>query len=387
MTRQSTLSRHVGSLLLIAALALVAIAKEVLVPIALSTLLAVVLTPVVRWLVARHIPNIVAVVLVMGTLSASALLVGMIIFGQISQVADKLVEYRQNIHTRMTELTTSHGAVSKATNTIQTLQHELGTLNGEKTAKVNEPPSSPSEKKPQPVVIVTEQRMDVRDLMPFFATTLQPLAITGLTLLLASFMIIQRADIQHRFSMLSEWMEKRGMSTISSTASQEMTERIGTYLLLQTALNIGAGVLITVVVAFLGLPNALLWGLLTTLLRFVPYLGIAIAAGLTILFSIAVSSSWALPLQILVLFVTLELIWGNIVEPIVLAHGTGLSSLGILVATAFWTWIWGPMGLFLAIPLTVCLVSIGRHVASLTYLEILLADPLPKPAPDKPGPH
>ena len=92
-----------------------------------------------------------------------------------------------------------------------------------------------------------------------------------------------------------------------------------------------------------------------------------------------------MPLQILAVFVTVEFIWGNIIEPIVLAHGTGLSSLGILIATAFWTWIWGPMGLFLAIPLTVCLVAIGRHVASLTYLEILLADPLPQPAPDKPN--
>ena len=84
-----------------------------------------------------------------------------------------------------------------------------------------------------------------------------------------------------------------------------------------------------------------------------------------------------MPLQVLVLFIVIELVMGNVVEPIVLAHGTGLSSLGILVATAFWTWVWGPMGLFLAIPLTVCLVAIGREVASLAYIEILLADPLP----------
>ena len=387
MPRPSSLSRHVGSLLLIAALALVVIAKDVLVPIALATLLAVVLTPVVRWLVARHIPNLVAVVLVMGTLSASALLIGTIIFGQITQVADKLMQYRQNIHARLSELSSRHGAVSKATTTIETLQHELGTLNGDKLEKINESLSHPSGIKPQPVVIIDDRRIDIRDLMPLLATSLQPLAITGLTLLLASFMIWQRADIQCRFTLLSEWMAKRGMSSISSAASEEVTSRIGSYLLLLTAINIGAGILIASVAALIGLPNALLWGLLTTLLRFIPYIGVTIAAGLTILFSIAVSPSWAMPLQIIALFVTVELIWGTIVEPIVLAHGTGLSSLGIIIATAFWTWIWGPMGLFLAIPLTVCLVSIGRHVASLTYLEIILADPLPEPPPDQAGPH
>jgi len=373
--------------LLIAALAMVVIAKDVLVPIALATLLAVVLTPVVRWLVARHIPNLVAVVLVMGTLSASALLIGTIIFGQITQVADKLMQYRQNIHARLSELSSRHGAVSKATTTIETLQHELGTLNGDKLEKINESLSHPSGIKPQPVVIIDDRRIDIRDLMPLLATSLQPLAITGLTLLLASFMIWQRADIQCRFTLLSEWMAKRGMSSISSAASEEVTSRIGSYLLLLTAINIGAGILIASVAALIGLPNALLWGLLTTLLRFIPYIGVTIAAGLTILFSIAVSPSWAMPLQIIALFVTVELIWGTIVEPIVLAHGTGLSSLGIIIATAFWTWIWGPMGLFLAIPLTVCLVSIGRHVASLTYLEIILADPLPEPPPDQAGPH
>lgn len=387
MSRPSTLSRHVGSLLLIAALVMVAISKEVLVPITLATLLAVLLTPVVRRLVAWRIPNFVAVVVVMGTLTASALMIGMIIIGQISQVSDKLMEYRHNIHQRMAELSSPRGTVSKATNTIQTLQHELGTLNGDEPGNVRAAAANSSIPKPQSVVIVDDQRIDVRDLMPILATSIQPIAMTGLTLLLASFMIMQRADIQRRFSILSEWMAKRGMSTISSSASEEMTSRIGSYLIFQTALNLGAGLLITVVVSLLGLPNALLWGLLTALLGFIPYLGITIAAGLTILFSIAVSPSWSLPLQVLALFVIVELIWGNIIEPIVLAHGTGLSSLGILIATAFWTWIWGPMGLFLAIPLTVCLVAIGRHVASLTYLEILLADPLPQPAPDSPGPH
>ena len=376
-TPPTSLSRHVGSLLLISGLAILAIAKEVLVPIALATLLAVVLTPVVRWMVARRIPNLISVGLVVGTLSICTLLIGVIIFGQISQVADKLMHYRQNIHDRLAELSSRHGAVSRATVTIQTLQHELETIDTQKPSIIAPVAHESSSIKPQPVVIIDEQRIGIQDLFPLLATSLQPMAITGLTLLLATFMIVQRADIQRRFTLLSEWMAKRGMSTITSGAVEEMIERIGTYLLLQSGLNLIAGILIAGVIAILGLPNALLWGLLTTLLRFVPYLGIAIAAGVTLLFAVAVSPSWVVSLQILTLFVVVELVMANVVEPIVLGHGTGLSSLGILVATAFWTWIWGPMGLFLAIPLTVCLVSIGRHVTSLTYLEILLADPLP----------
>lgn len=378
-TQPTSLSRHVGSLLLIAGLALLAIAKEVLVPLALATLLAVVLTPLVRWMVSRGIPNLLAVGIVVGNLSVGSLLVGVIIFGQISQVADKLLEYRQNIHDRLSELSSSRGAVSRATVTIQTIQHEIDAIATEKPVVPIAPtPRGITAIKPQPVVIVDEKRIGIPDLLPLLANSLHPLAITGLTFLLATFMIVQRADIKKRFSLLSEWMSKRGMSTISSGAVEEMTARIGSYLLLQTGLNLTAGILVAGVVYFLGLPNALLWGLLTALLRFIPYLGIAIATGLTLLFAIAVSPSWAVPLQIMALFLVVELVLGNVVEPIVLGHGTGLSSLGILVATAFWTWIWGPMGLFLAIPLTVCLVSIGRHVTSLTYLEILLADPLPE---------
>ena len=214
----SSLSRHVGSLLLLAALALVAIAKEVLVPIALATLLAVVLTPVVRWLVARRIPNLLAVALVRGSVSAAALLIGVIIFGQVNQVADKLVEYRHNIHARLSELSSGHGPVSKAASTIQTLQHELGSLDGDKSTKTADENRDVSKEKPQPVVIVQEEHIGIHDLLPLLATTLQPLAIIGLTMLLATFMIVQRADIQNRFGLLSSWLAKRGMSTVSGSA-------------------------------------------------------------------------------------------------------------------------------------------------------------------------
>ena len=375
--KPTSLNRHVGTLLLIASLGLIAIAKEVLVPLALATLLAVLLTPVVSWLVKRRVPNLLAVGLVVGTLTISSLLIGSMIFSQLNQVVDKLVEYRHNIHQRLSELASNDGTMSKATTTIHALQDELGHL-GSDNAKDQRPAANEKAvaKKPptQQVEVVSERQAGIGDLLPILSTALQPLAICGLTFLLATFMIVQRVDLQRRFSVLSAWMSSRGMSTIEGDSLNDITSRISSYLLLQSALNVTSGIIVTIGVHFLGLPNALLWGLLTALLRYVPYLGIVIAAGITTLFAIAVSPDWSCPVQVLLLFVTLELVMGNIVEPLVLAHGTGLSSLGVLVATAFWTWIWGPMGLFLAIPLTVCLVAVGRQVPSLAYLDILLAE-------------
>lgn len=390
--KSTSLTRHVGTLLLLVSLGLIAIAKEVLVPLVLATLLAVLLTPVVSWLVKRRIPNLLAVGTVVGTLTISSVLIGSMIFSQFNQVVDKLVEYRHNIHQRLSELSSNDGTMSKATTTIHALQDELGHLG---SPSVKDPGTDAAANKPpvQSVEVVSEHQAGFGDLLPILSTALQPLAICGLTFLLATFMIVQRVDLQRRFGVLSAWMSARGMTTIDSEALHDITSRISSYLLLQSVLNVTFGVLVTVIVHFLGLPNALLWGLLTALLRYVPYLGIAIAAGITTLFAIAVSPDWSCPVQVLLLFVTLELVMGNIVEPLVLAHGTGLSSLGVLVATAFWTWIWGPMGLFLAIPLTVCLVAVGRQVPSLAYLDILLAETpsprdraVPKPGDDVPGP-
>jgi predicted PurR-regulated permease PerM len=381
----TSLSRHVGSLLLIAGIALLTIAKDVLVPIALATLLAVLLTPLVAWLVRRRLPNILAVGVVMGSLTVILLLAGTMFFGQIRQVAEKLFAYRQNIHTRLSELAADSGPMSRAAHTIQALQDELGRIGthepeyrpsprdqspGKNAVREPKPATQPA----QEVIIVEDQRLDLHDLLNLLANSLQPLAVSGLTLLLATFMIIQRVDIQHRFTLLSTWMGERGMTALSTQAVHEITQRIGSYLILQTALNLGAAVLIASILALLGLPNALLWGLLIAGLRFIPYIGITIAGGVTVLFAIAVSPNWVLPLQTLSLFLIVELLMNNLVEPVVLAHGAGLSSLGILIAAAFWTWIWGPMGLFLAIPLTVCLVTIGRHVPSLAYLAILLSE-------------
>ncbi len=414
-------NRHIGSILLIAFLFFLAIAKEFLVPLVLATLLSVLLTPIVVWLVRRKIPNIIAVGVVVGSLTVMTVLIGTLIFGQLNQVVDKIVDYRENIHSRLSELWTHDGTMAKAASTIQVLSKEFGAMEktvvaermgvpGEPaatvvdpllheslTGKKSAPPHSSSahdkieegkevlDSPPMKVEVMSDRRAGIGDLMPFLTTSFKPLAIAGLTLLLATFMIVQRNDLQRRFSILSKWMSKRGMSTIENEALEDITSRISTYLLLQTAINLCSGILIAGVLYVLGLPNALLWGLIMTLLRFIPYIGAVVACVITALFAVAVSPNWSLPGQVLILFIVVELIIGNAVEPLVLGHGTGLSSLGILVATAFWTWIWGPVGLFLAIPLTVCLVAVGRQVSSLGYLDILLAE-LPE-LPVKKGPE
>ena len=388
-TANPVLKRHLGTLVLIAALVLFSIGKAIVAPIVLAALLAALLTPAVRWLVRHRLPDLLAVGIVVGSLTLAVLLLGSVVANQLDQVVDKLVEYRHNIHERLGELTVGNGTVSKAASTIHALQADLGDLasahglpvGGEAPAhQSTELSTSP----PVKVDVVSDHRIGVGDLLPLLSTSLEPLAIFGLTFLLGTFMIVQRADLARRFTLLAAWMAARDISIFDSEALVGITDRISRYLVFQTALNFGAGSVIAAVLYFLGVPNALLWGLLTALLRYIPYLGIVIAASLTVLFSIAVSANWSVPLQVMCLFLALELVLGNVIEPLVLGHGTGLSSLGVLVATAFWTWIWGPMGLFLAIPLTVCLVAIGRQAPSLAYLEILLADPMPALRPEKP---
>ena len=388
-TANPVLKRHLGTLVLIAALVLFSIGKAIVAPIVLAALLAALLTPAVRWLVRHRLPDLLAVGIVVGSLTLAVLLLGSVVANQLDQVVDKLVEYRHNIHERLGELTVGNGTVSKAASTIHALQADLGDLasahglpvGGETPAHQSTEISTTS---PVKVDVVTDHRIGIGDLLPLLSTSLEPLAIFGLTFLLGTFMIVQRADLARRFTLLAAWMAARDISIFDSEALVGITDRISRYLVFQTALNFGAGSVIAAVLYFLGVPNALLWGLLTALLRYIPYLGIVIAASLTVLFSIAVSANWSVPLQVMCLFLALELVLGNVIEPLVLGHGTGLSSLGVLVATAFWTWIWGPMGLFLAIPLTVCLVAIGRQAPSLAYLEILLADPMPALRPEKP---
>ena len=199
---------------------------------------------------------------------------------------------------------------------------------------------------------------------------LGPLGTAGLVILLVIFMLLKREDLRSRLIRLI------GQGRISATtrAMEDAGQRVSRYLLMQFLVNVTFGIAVAVGLFFIGMPNAILWGAFATVLRFIPYIGPWIAAAFPIILSLAVSPTWMMPLLTLGIFVSLELICSNVVEPWLYGSSTGVSSIALIVAAVFWTWLWGPIGLLLSTPLTVCLVVIGRHVPRLAFFSILLSD-------------
>ena len=198
----------------------------------------------------------------------------------------------------------------------------------------------------------------------------KPIATAGLVFVFVIFMLLQREDLRDRIIRLV------GSSDVARTteAMNDAAKRISRYLLMQLVINIFYGTSVGIGLYFVGVPNPILWGLLATILRFVPYLGPVIAALFPIALSFAVAPGWTLPLLTIALFVTLELIVNNVLEPWLYGSSTGLSPVAVLVAAVFWTTLWGPAGLLLSTPLTVCLVVLGRHVPQLAFFDVLLGD-------------
>jgi hypothetical protein len=191
-------------------------------------------------------------------------------------------------------------------------------------------------------------------------------------------MLANREDLRDRLIGLIG----HGRLTSTTRAMSDAAERVGRYLLSQLAVNIGFGMVFALGLALIGIPFAPLWGFLAAALRFIPYLGTWAAVAFPLLFSVALAPDWTQPLLLLGFFAVLDLLVGQVIEPLVFGHGTGLSPIALLVAAAFWTWIWGPVGLLLSTPLTVCAVVLGQHVPRLGFLTLLLgnAPPLAPPA-------
>ena len=205
---------------------------------------------------------------------------------------------------------------------------------------------------------------------------LAPLATAGLVVIFVIFVLLEREDLRDRFIKLAG----AGDLQKSTQAINDAAARVSRYLLMQLVVNLTYGIPIGIALYFIGVPNAVLWGLLAAVLRFVPYLGPFLAALFPIALAIAVDPGWTMLFWVVGLFLMAELVSNNVIEPWLYGSSTGLSSLAIIMAAIFWTTLWGPVGLFLATPLTVCLVVIGRYVPQLEFLGVLLgSDPVLAP--------
>lgn len=370
-------SNQWAMIMLVGTVASLYFAREILIPLAFAVILAFVLTPVVALLQRSRIGRAPSVAVAVLLTMAAAGGVAWIIAIQLVEVAEALPGYRQNIRAKMEALRIpTKGPLGLAANSLREITRELSRAGaptpapgpGVQNRNQRATPSTPG--LPLPVQIVQQPAAELDYLRDLALPVLRPLGVAGLVIIFTVFMLIKRFDLRHRLLRLVGL----GQINIMTQALDDAAHRVSRYLLMQVLVNAGFGALFGFGLYCIGVPNPALWGVIAGLLRIVPYVGTTVAAALPIALSLAAFNTWLPPLLVFLLFAGLELTIANFVEPWLYGAHTGISSLALLVAAVFWTVLWGPAGLILSTPLTVCLVVLGRHVPQLSFLQIALGD-------------
>jgi predicted PurR-regulated permease PerM len=352
---------------LVAILGFLYFAKEIFIPIAFALALSFILTPPTTWLQRIHLGRVPAVLIVMTAVVTFTGTVGWMVGNQLIDVADHLPAYSENIHNKIQGLRApATGALGRVEKSLAAIGNDLvgPQLKDRGTRAV------PTPANPLPVQVMTPDPSPLAYLRDLTTPFLAPIGMFGFVLILTVFILIKREDLRNRLLRLV------GVSQLHATtqALDDATQRISRYLVLQFMVNGLMGLAIGIGLQFIGVPYAALWGVMAAILRLVPYVGILSATILPFVLSLAVFDGWLHPSLVLLLFFTLEMIVGNYIEPWLYGAHTGISSLGLLVSTIFWTILWGYPGLVLSTPLTVCVVVLGRYVPQLSFLHIALGD-------------
>lgn len=345
--------------------------RDVLVPLVVAVLLSFVLAIPVRKLQAlglgRTFPVALVVVLAFCALTALAA----VITSQLTDLATDLPRYQSTIRDKVTALkstTSGHGPLERLVGMLQGLSDEVSGKDGPAAAPVKPGDATPD--RPLPVEITMPRSSAIGMISGYVAPVLHPLATAGLVAVFTIFMLLQRGDLRNRAIRLA------GSHDLQRTtaAMNDAAKRLSRFFLVQVLLNSGFGLLVGIGLWAIGVPSPTLWGILAAISRFVPYVGVVIAAGGPLILAAAVDPHWTMFAFTAAFFAASELLLGQVIEPLVYGHSTGLSPVAVIVSVTFWTWLWGPIGLILATPLTVCLVVIGRHVDRLEFLEVMLGD-------------
>ncbi|MGY4629090.1 putative PurR-regulated permease PerM/GAF domain-containing protein [Bradyrhizobium sp. USDA 4486] len=353
--------------------------REIFVPFALAILLSFVLTPLVNWLRRWKVPRIAAVLIAVFVAFIVVAGIALVVGRQLVQLATNLPNYQTTITEKIHSLQSSApggGIVDAVTTTMQDLGREISGDQKKSGAAPSRLGAGTESQEPVTVRMEPPQPRPLELIRSVIGPLLAPLATSGLVVIFVIFVLLEREDLRDRFIKLAG----AGDLQKSTQAINDAAGRVSRYLLMQLVVNLTYGVPIGVALYFVGVPNAILWGLLAAVLRFIPYLGPFLAAIFPVALAIAVDPGWTMLFWVVGLFLTAELISNNVIEPWLYGSSTGLSSLAIIIAAIFWTMLWGPVGLFLATPLTVCLVVIGRYVPQLEFLGVLLgSDPVLAP--------
>jgi len=345
------------------------LAREVLVPITLAILLSFVLAPLVALLRRIGLPRVPAVVTAVVFALGVLLLLGGVIGTQVASLASDVPRYAATVE-RKVETVRSY-TVGRITAMTRKLGRQMDDIPppvpDAKPAQANSPSDTP---KPVPVEVHQPDATPVEIATRLLSPILSPLATMGIVLLVSVFILMQREDLRDRMIRLFG----SGDLHRTTAAMDDAAARLSKYFLTQLALNAAFGVVIGLGLLVIGVPNPVLWGIIAALMRFVPYVGAIGSAILPVAMAAAVDPGWTMVLSTLALFLVIELSTGQIVEPLVYGHSTGLSPVSVVVAAIFWAWLWGPVGLILSMPLTLCLVVLGRHIDRLQFFDVLLGD-------------
>src|SRR5438270_2305487 len=373
-------TRNIG--ILMAVVAVRYLARELLSPLAFAVTLSMILTPAVALLEKLRLGRVPAALLVIVVAMASAGGVGWVIFNKLVHVANQLPEYRENINQKIAAMNApGKGALGRAAASVKELGKQLSSAPAPSLPPAPAGPPAANDRKvrrlapnpvsrPLAVQIVAEPANELQYVSDLMKPFLGPLAVFGMVLIFRMFLLIEHNDLRNRLFRLVGLPQLNVMTQALNDAAQ----RVGRYLMLQLLVNACFGALCGTGLYLIGVPYAALWGAVAAILRVVPYAGSLVAAALPIMLSLAVFDHWMPTLLVFLLFGALELVTGNFVEPRLYGSHTGVSSLALLLTTVFWAALWGPAGLILATPLTVCVVVLGRYVPQFSFLHILLGD-------------
>jgi len=347
--------------LLSAALILAALyyGRDILIPLAAAFLISFALNPPVTWLTRQGLPRVISTITVMMTLLIVLSVVGFLLAAQVRTLAIELPTYQTTMLRKLSDIRESlsaPGALSRVLNTVERVQKEVST-----------PPAAEPREPVQRVETIPPRQTPFEQAFAWLVRALEPLATGGIILIFVFLALVDRTDLRDRFLRLVGGNIHR-----STESMEEAGTRVSKYLLMQIAVNVSYGVPLAIGLWIIGVPGAALWGSLAAFLRFVPYLGPMIGAIFPIALAFAVDDGWNMVLWTVALIVLLELISNNIVEPLLYGASTGLSAISLIVSAMFWTALWGPAGLILSTPITVCLLVFGRNFPQLQFLDTLL---------------
>jgi predicted PurR-regulated permease PerM len=374
--RGTTLINLAVATLIIAALY---VGREIFVPMALAVLLSFVLAPFAIKMQSWRIPRTLSVLVVVFLGFSVIFSLGGLMVSQATRLAGELPGYQQTLKDKIDSIRGLAGGSStleRASSVLKELKTELENSEAGKAPSGGNLLRQPVDK-PIPVEVKQPDPGSLTTLVAIIEPLLSPLTTTSIVVIFVVFILFQWQDLRNRFVRLA------GSQDIQRTtaALDEAGQRLSKLFLTQIAFNAAFGLTVGTGLTLIGVPSAPLWGLIAMIMRFVPYIGALISAVFPLILAAAVGTGWHMLVLTAGLFAGLELLAGQVIEPLLYGRSTGLSPVAIIVSASFWTWLWGPVGLVLATPLTVCLVVVGRHVDRLQFLDIMLGDQPPLTPP------